>query len=106
MSNSIRGPQRGQGAPFVMHLERVVRLIEMGQHFTIEFNPNSDVGMVMGDLVFNKGLRIDNGGVVMLTKDDQSFYALGLTLANYKRVWRCWQNGIPTDALRRGMKWG
>ena len=93
-------------APFIMHLERVVRLIEMGQHFTVEFNPCSDVGIAKDTLVRDIGLRIDSGGdVAMLTSNGLGVYTQKLTLANYKRVWRCWQNGVPSVAQRCASKW-
>ena len=92
-----------------MHLERVCRLIDMGARFLVEFNPNSDVGerMIGGQTIGNVGLRItDGGGVSMVLLDSSSTCAFGMTLANYKRLWRCWQNGVPTEAARRAMRWG
>lgn len=29
-----------------------------------------------------------------------------MTLANYKRLWRVWQNGMPTEAQRLALRWG
>lgn len=107
MRTSIRGPLRGNNAPFVMHLERVCRLIEMGQRFTIEFNPCSNVGKLRGRLIKDMGLHIESGGdIALVTTDGISTAGFGLTLANYKSVWRCWQNGEPDEAMRRGLKWG
>ena len=105
MSNSVRGPQRGNGGPFVMHLERVCRLIELGARFAaVEFNPNSDAD---GRMIGNVGLRItDGGGVSLVMIDGSSVGAFGMTLANYKKLWRCWQNGTPTEAQRGAMRWG
>lgn len=62
MSSSTRGPQRGTNSPFVMHLERVCRLIEMGQRFTVEFNPTSDVAAAGVTIVQDIRIRIREGG--------------------------------------------
>lgn len=108
MSNSIRGPQRGNNVPFVMHLERVCRLVDMGARFAvIEFNPNSDLGKVRNKLLKEVGLRIREGGdVSMVMLDDSVVTGFGLRLGNYKRIWRIWQNGEPTEEQRRAVKWG
>lgn len=105
MNSSLRGPQRGRDVPFVMHLERVCRLMEMGQRFTVEFNPNGDVSIdrVIRDLELHVH---DGGDVSVRTLNGAVLMAFDLTLANYKRVWRCWQNGTPTEAQRRAVKWG
>ena len=108
MSNSIRGPQRSTNGPFIMHLERVCRLIEMGARFgVIEFNPASDLGKVRDTLIKEIGLAIHDGGSVsMIALNGTGISGFGLTLANYKRVWRIWQNGIPTEDQRRAVRWG
>ena len=104
MNTSTRGPLRGKDLPFVMHLERVCRLIEMGQRFIVEFNPCSDIG---GDVKTGIRLTIRDGGeVCMQDATGAGFMLFDLSLANYKRVWRCWQNGVPTEAQRRSLKWG
>lgn len=105
MNTSTRGPQQGGGQPFVMHLERVCRLIEMGQTFSVEFNPCGDVAI--DRVVRDVGLRIRDGGeVAMKTLNGAEVLAFGLTLANYKRLWRCWQNGTPTEGQRKAVAWG
>jgi hypothetical protein len=108
MSNSTHGPQRGCGEPFVMHLERVVRFIEMGARFeAVEFHPNSDQGQARGAVIRRVGLRIREGGAVnLIALDGTEIYGYGLSLANYKRTWRIWQNGVPTEAQRRALRWG
>lgn len=105
---NTKEPRQGPGVPFVMHLERVCRLIDMGAHFgAIEFHPYSDLGDIRGTIVRNVALRIcDGGGVSITTPDGISISAFGLALSNYKRLWRIWQNGIPTDAQRAMVKWG
>lgn len=107
MNMSTRGPLRGNDTPFVMHLERVCRLIEMGQKFTIEFNPCSDIVETMGNMIESAGISILTDGRVCIHRPSGYGAAVAnLSLANYKRVWRCWQNGAPTDAQRRAVKWG
>ena len=124
MNMSTRGPLRGNDTPFVMHLERVCRLIEMGQKFTIEFNPCSDIVETMGNMIESAGISILTDGRVSTLHTELADLSLldgrvcihrpsgygaavaNLSLANYKRVWRCWQNGAPTDAQRRAVKWG
>lgn len=104
MSNSSRGPLSGVGAPFVMHLERVCRLMEMGAAFVVEFNPNCDIGPGM---VRDMRLRVLEGGEVeMETVNGYQTMRLNLTLSNYRRIWRCWQNGTPTPDQRRAASWG
>lgn len=107
MSSSARGPQTPAGGPFVMHLEKVCRLIEMGQTFTVELHPHSDLpAQLRGRLVRRVGIHILDGGQVTLqTMDGQESIFLGLSLANYKRIWRCWQNGVPTDQARGATAW-
>lgn len=106
--SSLHAPLPGTGAPFVMHLERVCRLIDMGAQFgAIEFNPNSDLGDVRNTLVKEIGLAIrDGGSVSLIASNGMPVSALGLRLGNYKRVWRIWQNGIPSEAQRRAVRWG
>lgn len=108
MNSSTRGPQGRNDAPFVMHLERVCRLIEMGQRFAVEFNPCSDVATAMhGRLVRDVALEILAGGeIAMRTMDGSVVLRFDMTLANYKRLWRCWQNGTPGEAQRRTTRWG
>lgn len=107
MSSSIRGTQHGKDAPFVMHLERVCRLIEMGQRFTVEFNPTSDVAAAGVSIVQDIRIRIREGGdILMEALNGMQTLDFRMTLANYKRVWRIWQNGVPTDAQRRTLRWG
>ena len=102
MSSSIRGLQRGASGPYVLHLERVCQLIDRGTPVTVELHPNSDaIGLLPRVLI-----DIHEGGDVSLHRigsGDRLF--LGLTLANYKRQWRCWV-GEPTEAQRRAMRWG
>lgn len=107
MSKSIRGPQYGDDGPFLMHLERVCRLIEKGAEFVIEFNPCSDLPALLGEIMEHVKLRIHEDGAVSVRvgPKDIAFNLLGLTLANYKRLWRCWQNGTPTTAQRRRRPW-
>lgn len=106
MSSSIRGPQHGGTGAYVLHLERVCQLIERGNTLTVEINPVSDVAAAMDRPVIRATIDIHEGGDVSLGRPghngDRLF--LGLTLANYKRVWRCWA-GEPTEAQRRAMRW-
>lgn len=98
---------RGTGAPFVMHLERVCRLIEMGQRFTVEINPCSDAGRAAPNVVRDLEIYIHAGGAVsLMAAPGVPVMAFDLTLDNYKRVWRVWQNGAPTEAQRRAARWG
>ena len=88
-----------------MHLERVCRLLDMGARFVIEFNPCSDVDF--RGLLRDVRLRINDGGdVSLILGNGATVLAFGLTLANYKRVWRCWQNGTPSETQRRDTRWG
>ena len=88
-----------------MHLERVCRLLDMGARFVIEFNPCSDVDF--HGLLRDVKLRINDGGdVSLILGNGATVLAFGLTLANYKRVWRCWQNGTPSETQRRDTRWG
>ena len=99
--------RQGSGMPFVMHLERVCRWIDMGHKFTIEFNPCSDVVDLMGTLIESAGVSILPDGYVCIYRPSGYGTAMAkLSLANYKRIWRCWQNGIPTEAQRAMVKWG
>ena len=107
MNDSRRGPARGDGRPFVMHLEKVCRLIEMGQRFTVEFNPNSDAAAGGMEVIRDVRLSILKGGEVCMQAPSGAGFALfDLTLATYKRVWRCWQNGLPGVVQRRETRWG
>lgn len=108
MSKSTRGPQHGHDGPFMMHLERVCRLIEMGAEMTIEFNPSSDLPAMLGGIMEHVRLKIHEDGAVSLHADHNTVgYSLtGLTLASYNRLWRCWQNGAPSEARQRAVKWG
>lgn len=93
-------------APFVMHLEQVCRLIDMGQHFVVEFNPCSDVNVENNHMIRNVGLGIKDGGrISMIMPGGIYIMAYDMTLANYRKLWRCWQNGVPNEAQRRGLKW-
>ena len=94
--------------PFQMHLERVCRLIEMGASFTIEFNPFSDLPGLVGDVIQGVKLRIHEDGDVSVHMQGTAIglKLLGLNLANYKKLWRCWQNGVPPLAQRRKTRWG
>ena len=107
MSKSIRGPQYGDDGPFLMHLERVCRLIEKGAEFVIEFNPCSDLPALLGETMEHVRLRIEEGGdvTVLARGGSEGYRLLGLTLANYKRLWRCGQNGTPTTDQRRRRPW-
>ena len=97
---------KSNNAPFVLRLEQLVRLMEQGK-FVIEFNPCSDIGATVGTLIKDVGLRIErDGDVAMVTSDGQSVCTMGLTLANYKRIWRCWHKGVPNENMRRGLRWG
>lgn len=93
--------------PFIMHLERVCRLIEMGQTFTVEFHPIlTGAGDLRGKVIKRLGLHImDGGDVAIQLLDAQTSIMVGLTLANYKKTWRCWQNGIPSDPQRGATEW-
>lgn len=106
MSSSTRGPQSGRGLPFVMHLERVCQLIEMGQTFVVEFNPNSDIAH--GGMLIVRGVRLlihEGGDITMESMDGLQKIDLGMSLANYKWLWRCWQNGEPQDVQRKATRW-
>lgn len=105
-SHRIKGPQRND-APFVMHLERVCRIIDMGAKFgVVEFNPYSDLDKVKGATIKDVGLRILDGGDIAIVLSNESVVnAFGLKLSNYKSLWRCWQNGVPTDDQRRATQW-
>ena len=107
MNSSRMNPGRGKDLPFVMHLERLCQLIEMGQTFTIEFHPAGDLpGGLRGKIVKKLGLHIMDGGEVAIQMLDASTSIMvGLSLANYKGLWRAWQNGVPCDAQRRGTPW-
>ena len=88
----------------MMHLEKVCRLIEMGQRFVVEFNPCSDIG---GKVWTGMKLTIQDGGnVCMVAPNGAGFMLFNLNLANYKRLWRCWQNGVPGEGQRRATRWG
>lgn len=108
MNTSMRAPQRGDNGPFLMHLERVCRLIEKGAEFVIEFNPCSDLPALLGETMEHVRLQIHEDGAVSVHagRKDIAFNLLGLTLSNYKRLWRCWKNGTPTTAQRRRTPWG
>lgn len=109
MNSSLRGSRAGDGreGPFVMHLERLCQLIAMGQTFTVEFHPVSDLPLSLrGKVVKRLGLHIlDGGDVAIQLLDDSTSIMVGLSLANYKALWRVWQAGTPSDALRRGTPW-
>ena len=86
-------------APYVMHLESVVRNIEKGWTFTIELCSKEA-------LIRNVTLRIcENGDVAYILRDGDLWHYSGLTLANYKLKWRCWKGGKPTNAERKALKW-
>ena len=105
MSSSARGPQRRPDGPYVLHLERVCQLVDRGTAVTLELNPASDAAMTTDGILPRVLIDIHEGGDVSLHRlgsGDRVF--LGLTLANYKRRWRCWV-GIPSEAQRRAMKW-
>lgn len=107
MSGGTGGARHGGGAPFVMHLERVCRLIEMGQRFAVEINPCSDCGPAAPNVVRDLEIRIHAGGAVsLMTIHGAPVMMFNLTLANYRRIWRVWQNGTPTEAQRRAVRWG
>ena len=104
MKSGTRGAHT-YNAPFVMHLERVCRLMELGQRFTVEFNPCCDVEIAR--VIGNLELHVHDGGDISVrTMNGAVLMAFNLTLGNYKKVWRCWQNGTPTEAQRRAVKWG
>ena len=107
MNTSARGPRRGGQGAFMMRLERVCKFIEKGAEVTVEFHPCSDIVPMLGDTMEHVRLRIHEGGDVSVHgRNDVAFTLLGLTLANYNRLWRCWQNGKPTLPQRRGTRWG
>ncbi len=82
-------------------------MIEMGQSFVVESNPHSDVAHSAAARVRKERVRIREGGdVIMETLNGMQTMDFGMSLANYKRVWRCWQNGVPTEAQRRALRWG
>lgn len=93
--------------PFVMHLERVCQLIARGQTFAVEFHPCSDLPAAMrGKLIRQVRLEIlTDGDVALQVGNADTKLFVGLTLANYKQIWRCWQNGLPGDRLRQGTPW-
>lgn len=98
--------RRPKGGPFVMHLNRVCQLIDKGQTFTVEFHPVfNSAGDLRGKIMGGMGLHIMDGGDVALQLMDGTSIMVGLTLANYEKVWRCWQNGMPCDGQRRGKIW-
>lgn len=106
MNTSLRHPGRGKNAPFIMHLERVCELIERGQTFTVEFHPIFNAsGRFRGKVIGRLGLHIMDGGGIALQLMDGTTVMVGLTLANYGSLWRCWQNGTPGDELRRKAEW-
>lgn len=135
MSNSTRAPQRRDSGPWVMHLEKVCRLLAEGQRFTIELHPYSDAyGFMDGRMMRNMGLHIldkaanlkvrrsalkgrtadgsnqrfearHRGGQVSILPEKGAAIFLGANLANYNALWRCWQGGTPTDARRRAAPW-
>lgn len=108
MNTSLRGSRNGgKNGPFLMHLERLCRLISMGQTFTVEFHPVlTGTGELRGKVIRHLGLHIMDGGDAAIQLIDKSATIMvGLTLANYKRAWRVWQNGVPTDEQRRGTEW-
>ena len=106
MSSSARGPQCGRGLPFVMHLERVCQLIDMGQTFIVEFNPNSEAASAGATMVRGVRLLIHEGGdITMESEDGSQRIDLGMTLANYRWFWRCWQNGEPQDVQCKATRW-
>lgn len=108
MNTSLRGSRNGgKDGPFLMHLERLCRLISMGQTFTVEFHPVlTGTGELRGKVIRHLGLHIMDGGDVAIQLIDKSATIMvGLTLANYKRAWRVWQNGVPTDEQRRATEW-
>lgn len=91
--------------PYVLHLERVVQLIDRGNTLTVELHPCSDLPNVTGGLIRRIGAHILDGGEVMLIAlNGMSTLQLGLTLANYKQIWRCWV-GNPTERQRRELRW-
>lgn len=97
----------GTGRPFLMHLERLCRLISMGQTFTVEFHPAlTGTGELRGKVIRHLGLHImDGGDVAIQLLDAETTIMVGLNLANYKRAWRVWQNGVPSDAQCRATEW-
>lgn len=90
-----------------MHLEKVCRLIDMGQTFTVEFHPHGDFPRdLRGRVVKRLGLQLlADGDVALQMIGGGCSMFLGLKLSNYKPLWRCWQNGTPTDAQRRETGW-
>ena len=105
MSNSLRNPAIGNRGPYVLHLERVVQLIDRGNTLNIEFNPCSDLPQVTTGMIRGIGAHIlDGGEVMLLTIAGDATFKLGLTLANYKQIWRCWV-GNPTERQRRSLRW-
>lgn len=99
--------RRPRGGPFVMHLDRVCQLIDKGQTFVVEFHPVfNNAGDLRGKIMGGMGLHIMDGGDVALQLMDGTSIMVGLTLANYEKVWRCWQKGRPDDRQRRETEWG
>jgi len=104
MSAAARYPQGN--SPFVMHLDRVCQLIEKGQTFTVEFHPVFNAcGEFRGKIIGRLGLHIMDGGDVALQLMDGTSIMVGLTLANYGSLWRCWQNGTPYGNQRKSTAW-
>lgn len=106
MSSNSKSTYFNSVIPFIMHLEKVCQLIEMEHPFTIEFNPCSDITDMVDGLI--QGVRVhihENGNLSIHLPNGIGISTLRLTLSNYKRVWRCWQNGIPTKAQRDKTRW-
>lgn len=105
MSANAKFPPRGN-MPFVMHLDRVVQLIEKGQTFTVEFHPVFNAsGQFRGKIIGRLGLHIMDGGDVAIQLMDGTSIMVGLTLANYGSLWRCWQCGTPYENQRKRTVW-
>ena len=106
-SETIMGRSSHSGHPYILHLERLCQLIEMGQVFNVELHPHADMAPeFQGGLLKHVGLVILAGGdVAVEMMDGQSRLFLGLTLANYKRRWRVWTNGTPNITLRHNVAW-
>lgn len=91
--------------PYVLHLERVCQLIERGNPLTVEFNPCSDLPVVSAGILRRIGAHIlDGGEVQLISLNGTSTLLVGLTLANYGQLWRCWA-GEPNEQRRRAARW-
>lgn len=103
---SFKAQEKYNGSAYILHLERVCQLIASGHLVTVEFNPNSDLPPeIAGRIMTRAGIHIlDGGEIAIVNPNSDTSMFLNLSLANYKKLWRCWC-GFPSDSHRRAMKW-